>query len=123
VRRLPTFTKKNTMRVVCYYGFYLGPNDSATNFLFILRSRIQHQYENDRIGLPLKIQELYLQNAIEKPSKRFYRGHALNNKMTINLTVRYYWSYSKNHEFFTPRQLSNSNTLHKTKTGILIPEL
>lgn len=27
--------------------------------------------------------------------------YALNNKMTINLTARYYWSYSQNHEFFT----------------------
>jgi hypothetical protein len=27
--------------------------------------------------------------------------YALNNKMTINLNARYYWSYSQNHEFFT----------------------
>ncbi|MFE3870021.1 DUF5916 domain-containing protein [Flavobacterium sp. ZS1P70] len=27
--------------------------------------------------------------------------YAINNKMTINLTARYYWSYSQNHEFFT----------------------
>lgn len=27
--------------------------------------------------------------------------YALNNKMAINLTARYYWSYSKNHEFLT----------------------
>ena len=27
--------------------------------------------------------------------------YALNNKMTINLTARYYWSYSQNHQFFT----------------------
>ena len=27
--------------------------------------------------------------------------YSLTNKMNINLTVRYYWSYSKNHNFFT----------------------
>jgi hypothetical protein len=27
--------------------------------------------------------------------------YAINNKMTVNLTARYYWSYSQNHEFFT----------------------
>jgi len=27
--------------------------------------------------------------------------YAINNKMTINLTARYYWSYSQNHQFFT----------------------
>lgn len=27
--------------------------------------------------------------------------YALNNKMTINLTARYYWSYSQNHKFLT----------------------
>ncbi|MFV8341670.1 DUF5916 domain-containing protein [Flavobacterium sp. XS2P39] len=27
--------------------------------------------------------------------------YSLNNKMTFNLTARYYWSYSKNHDFFT----------------------
>ena len=27
--------------------------------------------------------------------------YSLNNKMTINLTARYYWSYSKTHDFFT----------------------
>jgi hypothetical protein len=31
----------------------------------------------------------------------FTGKYALNNKMTLNLTARYYWSYSKNHEFFT----------------------
>ncbi|SHL83390.1 DUF5916 domain-containing protein [Flavobacterium xinjiangense] len=27
--------------------------------------------------------------------------YAINNRMTINLTARYYWSYSQNHQFFT----------------------
>lgn len=27
--------------------------------------------------------------------------YAINNKMTLNLTARYYWSYSENHEFLT----------------------
>ncbi|WP_291104538.1 MULTISPECIES: DUF5916 domain-containing protein [unclassified Flavobacterium] len=31
----------------------------------------------------------------------FVGKYSLTNKMTINLTARYYWSYSKNHEFFT----------------------
>ncbi|MFV8373814.1 DUF5916 domain-containing protein [Flavobacterium sp. LB1P62] len=27
--------------------------------------------------------------------------YAINNKMTLNLTARYYWSYSQNHQFLT----------------------
>ncbi|MDI5886587.1 DUF5916 domain-containing protein [Flavobacterium yafengii] len=43
----------------------------------------------------------------------FTGKYALNNKMTINLTARYYWSYSKNHEFFT---LQNSGYLTPNST-------
>lgn len=39
--------------------------------------------------------------------------YSLNNKMTINLTARYYWSYSKNHEFFT---LQNNGYLTPNST-------
>ena len=31
----------------------------------------------------------------------FEGKYSITNKMTLNLTARYYWSYSKNHEFFT----------------------
>lgn len=31
----------------------------------------------------------------------FVGKYSLTNKMTINLTARYYWSYSQNHNFFT----------------------
>jgi hypothetical protein len=42
--------------------------------------------------------------------------YSLNNKMTINLTARYYWSYSKNNEFFT---LQNSGYLTPNTTYTL----
>lgn len=42
--------------------------------------------------------------------------YSLNNKMTLNLTARYYWSYSKNHEFFT---LQNNGYLTPNSTYAL----
>jgi hypothetical protein len=30
--------------------------------------------------------------------------YAINNKMTLNLTARYYWSYSDNKAFYFTRQ-------------------
>lgn len=43
----------------------------------------------------------------------FTGKYALNNRMTINLTARYYWSYSKNHQFFT---LQNNGYLTPNST-------
>ncbi|MES2805728.1 MAG: DUF5916 domain-containing protein [Bacteroidota bacterium] len=48
----------------------------------------------------------------------FTGKYALNNRMTINLTARYYWSYSKNHQFFTLQNngyLTPNNTYAQNK--------
>lgn len=44
--------------------------------------------------------------------------YALNNRMTINLTARYYWSYSENHKFLTLKSngyLTPNNTYSYNK--------
>jgi hypothetical protein len=33
--------------------------------------------------------------------------YAINNKMTLNLTARYYWSYSDVKEYYTPKTTEN----------------
>lgn len=54
----------------------------------------------------------------ETAQNDFTGKYALNNRMTINLTARYYWSYSKNHQFFTLQNngyLTPNNTYAQNK--------
>jgi hypothetical protein len=37
---------------------------------------------------------MLLEEGIERYSKDLVAKYAINNKMTLNLTARYYWSYS-----------------------------
>ncbi|WP_026712356.1 DUF5916 domain-containing protein [Flavobacterium daejeonense] len=44
--------------------------------------------------------------------------YAINNKMTFNLKVRYYWSYSENHDYFTLKDngyLTPNNSYNNNK--------
>jgi hypothetical protein len=50
-------------------------------------------FENDDIIFAERNREILEQDLTAK--------YAINNTMTINLTTRYYWSYSSNHAFFT----------------------
>lgn len=50
----------------------------------------------------------------------FTGKYSITNKMTLNLTARYYWSYAENHEFFTLQEdghlMTNSSyTLNKNR--------
>ncbi|MFV7234511.1 DUF5916 domain-containing protein [Flavobacterium sp. ZB4R12] len=84
------------------YGLALGPkyrfNDKFSLFYVLDYTRKKNDrgwvaFDNMGIIFAERNREI-LQNDITGK-------YALNNKMTINLTARYYWSYSENHDFFT----------------------
>lgn len=84
------------------YGLALGPkyrfNDKFSLFYVLDYTRKKNDrgwvaFDNAGIIFAERNREI-VQNDITGK-------YALNNKMAINLTARYYWSYSKNHEFLT----------------------
>ncbi|TDD78686.1 DUF5916 domain-containing protein [Flavobacterium caseinilyticum] len=104
----PAFTKYNESGRN-NYGFYLGSkyrfNDKfslafASEYTKMINDRGWVAFDDTGIVFAERNREI-LQNDLTGK-------YSLNNKMTINLTARYYWSYSKNHEFFT---LQNSGYL------------
>ncbi|MBG6186273.1 DUF5916 domain-containing protein [Flavobacterium sp. CAN_S2] len=104
----PTFTKYNESGRN-NYGFYLGSkyrfNDKfslafASEYTKMINDRGWVAFDDTEIVFAERNREI-LQNDLTGK-------YSLNNKMTFNLTARYYWSYSKNHEFFT---LQNSGYL------------
>lgn len=97
----PTFTKYNESGRN-NYGFYLGPkyrfNDKfslafASEYTKMINDRGWVAFDDTGIVFAERNREIAQNDLTGK--------YSLNNKMTINLTARYYWSYSKNHEFFT----------------------
>jgi hypothetical protein len=84
------------------YGIALGPkyriNDKLSLFYVLdytrkINDRGWVGFDNSDIVFGKRNREI-LQND-------FTGKYAINNKMTLNLTARYYWSYSENLEFFT----------------------
>lgn len=56
---------------------------------------------------------IFAQRDREVAQHDFTGKYALNNKMTLNLTARYYWSYSENHKFYSLQDngyLANNDT-------------
>ncbi|MFV8371111.1 DUF5916 domain-containing protein [Flavobacterium sp. LB2P74] len=104
----PSFTKYNeTGRG--NYGLYLGPkyrfNDKLSlsfTMDYINQSNYRGWVDSDETGI------IFAERNREILQNDLTGKYSLNNKMTINVTARYYWSYSKNHEFFT---LQNSGYL------------
>ncbi|SHL30463.1 DUF5916 domain-containing protein [Flavobacterium xanthum] len=104
----PAFTRYNE-KGRNSYGFYLGPkyrfNDKfslayAAEYTKMNNDRGWVDFDNSGVVFAERNREILQNDLIGK--------YSLNNKMTINLTARYYWSYSKNHDFFT---LQNSGYL------------
>ncbi|MBC7747155.1 MAG: hydrolase, partial [Methylotenera sp.] len=112
----PTFTKYNE-KGRNSYGFYLGPkyrfNDKfslayAAEYTKMKNDRGWVAFDDSGVVFAERNREILQNDLIGK--------YSLNNKMTINLTARYYWSYSKNHDFFT---LQNSGYLTPNNTYTL----
>lgn len=109
----PSFTKYNEDGRG-NYGLYLGPkyrfNDKlsiAYAMDYINQSNYRGWVDSNETGI------IFGERNREILQNDLTGKYSLNNKMTINLTARYYWSYSKNHEFFT---LQNSGYLTPNST-------
>ncbi|TDE54176.1 DUF5916 domain-containing protein [Flavobacterium sp. GT3P67] len=104
----PSFTKYNEDGRG-NYGLYLGPKYRFNDRLsiafamdYINQTNYRGWVDSNETGI------IFAERNREILQNDLTGKYSLNNKMTINLTARYYWSYSKNHEFFT---LQNSGYL------------
>ena len=118
-------------RVASYFGFELNRNNELTldmtvNFTkFDEEKRLTHGFYaspkyrfNDKFSLAYAVEYTKMRNdrgwvdfdnsgiVFAERNREILQNdltgkYAVNNRMTINLKARYYWSYSKNHEFLT----------------------
>ncbi|MFV8344813.1 DUF5916 domain-containing protein [Flavobacterium sp. ZB4P13] len=109
----PSFTKYNEDDRG-NYGLYLGPKYRFNDRLsiafamdYINQSNYRGWVDSNETGI------IFAERNREILQNDLTGKYSLNNKMTINLTARYYWSYSKNHEFFT---LQNNGYLTPNST-------
>ncbi|WP_317045859.1 DUF5916 domain-containing protein [Flavobacterium pallidum] len=83
------------------YGFFFSPRYRINDKILLIYGFNYFRSMNDRgfvayDGAGIYYAERDIKTITNELSGKF----ALNNKMTINLTARYYWSFSDNHEFF-----------------------
>ncbi|MDI6031990.1 DUF5916 domain-containing protein [Flavobacterium sp. LB2P84] len=109
----PSLTKfnENNRNV---YGFYISPKyrfNDRFSIAYVLdyfnETNDRGWVDSDNTGI------IFAERNRETAQNDLTGKYALNNRMTINLTARYYWSYSKNHEFFT---LQNNGYLTPNST-------
>ncbi|AWA28869.1 hydrolase [Flavobacterium magnum] len=83
------------------YGFFFSPRYRINDKILLIYGFNYVRSMNDRgyVGHdPTNI--YYAERNIKTITNELSGKLALNNKMTINLTARYYWSFSDNHDFF-----------------------
>lgn len=133
-------------RIASYFGFELNRNNALTldmtvNFnKFDEESRLTHGFYaspkyrfNDKFSLAYAVEYTKMKNdrgwidfddsgiIFAERNREILQNdltgkYSINNKMTINLSARYYWSYSINHDYFT---LQNSGYLIPNNTYTL----
>ena len=130
-------------RIASYFGFELNRNNPLTLDMTVNFTKYDEQKRitsglyispkyrfNDKISLAYALEYTKMKNdrgwvdsnnsgiIFTERNREILQNdltgkYSLNNKMTINLTARYYWSYSKNHDFFT---LQNNGYLAPNST-------
>ena len=99
------------------YGIYLGPKYRFNDRLSIAYALDYINKKNERGWVDSNASGIIFAERNREILQNDLTGkYSLNNKMTLNLTARYYWSYSKNHEFFT---LQNNGYLTPNSTYTL----
>lgn len=97
----PSITKYNEDGRI-NYGFYFSPKYRFNDKLSLAYALDYTTKKNDRGWVATdNTGIIFAERNREIVQNDFTGKYAINNKMTINLTVRYYWSYSKNHEFLS----------------------
>ena len=101
------------------YGFYISPKYRFNDRLSIAYVLDYFNETNDRGWVDTDNTGIIFAERNRETAQNDFTGkYALNNRMTINLTARYYWSYSKNHQFFTLQNngyLTPNNTYAQNK--------
>ncbi|MFV8335983.1 DUF5916 domain-containing protein [Flavobacterium sp. RSP29] len=114
----PSFTKYNEDGRG-NYGLYLGLKYRFNDRLSLAYTLDYINRKNDRGWVGFDDANIIFAERNREILQNDLTGkYSLNNKMTINLTARYYWSYSKNHEFFTLQDsgyLTPNSTYAKNK--------
>jgi len=114
----PSFTKYNEDGRG-NYGLYIGPKYRFNDRLSLAYTLDYINRKNDRGWVGFDDANIIFAERNREILQNDLTGkYSLNNKMTINLTARYYWSYSKNHEFFTLQDsgyLAPNSTYTKNK--------
>lgn len=114
----PSFTKYNEDGRG-NYGLYIGPKYRFNDRLSLAYTLDYINRKNDRGWVGFDDANIIFAERNREILQNDLTGkYSLNNKMTINLTARYYWSYSKNHEFFTLQDsgyLTPNSTYTKNK--------
>ncbi len=97
----PSVSKYNTEGRI-NYGFYFGAKYRFSD-KFSLSYLLDYQNKKNDIGWVDSDNTgiIIAERDREIAQNDFTGKFAINNKMTINLTARYYWSYSENHKFMT----------------------
>lgn len=97
----PSFTKFDEEGRITY-GTYASPKYRFNDKFSLAYALDYTNKKNDRGWVDTNDTGIIFAERNREIFQNDFTGkYALNNKMTINLTARYYWSYSKNHEFFT----------------------
>ena len=116
----PSFTKYDE-KGRFNYGIYASPKYRFNDKLSLAYALEYTKMKNDRGWVDFDNAGVVFTERNREILQNDLTGkYSLNNKMTINLTARYYWSYSKNHDFFTLQNngylTPNSNyTLNKDR--------
>ena len=97
----PSFTKYNEDGRFTY-GVYASPKYRFNDKFSLAYALDYTRKKNDRGWVGFDNTGIVFAERTREILQNDLTGkYAVNNKMTINLTARYYWSYSQNHEFLT----------------------
>ena len=111
----PSFSKTNQEKANSY-GFSIGPryrfNDKLSlnyNFNFFRQNNNQGYVDNtDLDNNPNTDNEIIFANrTVVQYSNTFSGKYSLNSRMNFNISVRQYWSYAENKNFYTLLQNGN----------------
>ena len=101
------------------YGLYFNPKYRINN-QFSISYIGDYTYKNNDRGLADFDNDAIIYSERNRVifQNDFSSKYALTNKMTLNLTARYYWAYSDIHQFFTLEndgELSTNNSYNANK--------
>jgi hypothetical protein len=101
------------------YGFAIRPKYRFNDKLSVQYTLDYIHKTNDRGWVGFTDTDIIFAEREREVAQHDFTGkYALTNKMTVNLTARYYWSYSDNHKFFTLQDngyLANNDTYSLNK--------